>query len=178
MKEKFKDIPWYEWKYAISNLGRVKSLKRKKWFLIEWEKFLKPFINTYLYYDLYKDNKKTKKAMHRLIAESFIWNIEWKVVCHKDDNPLNNNIDNLFIWTQKDNLQDMSNKWRSYNQWKFWKHHDLSKKVNQYTLSWKHIKLWHALRDIERELNINVSSISSCCHWRYKTAWWFIFKFV
>lgn len=28
------------------------------------------------------------------------------LICHKDDNPSNNNLDNLFIGTQKDNMQD------------------------------------------------------------------------
>ena len=31
MKEIFKDIKGYEGIYQISNLGRVKSLERKKW---------------------------------------------------------------------------------------------------------------------------------------------------
>ena len=30
MNEIFKDIPWYRWRYQVSNLGRIFSLP-KKW---------------------------------------------------------------------------------------------------------------------------------------------------
>jgi hypothetical protein len=64
----------------------------------------------------------------------------------------------------------------NFSKWKFWKLHHRAKKVNQYDLDWNFIKTWDSIRDVERELKINNSHISSCCNWKKKTAWWFTWK--
>lgn len=52
--------------------------------------------NGYLVVDLYKDNKREKVPIHRLVAEAFIPNPENKLtVDHIDGNRQNNSIDNL-----------------------------------------------------------------------------------
>lgn len=38
-------------------------------------------------------------------------------VCHRDDNPQNNNADNIFWRTQQDNMKDMWNKGRTPKPW-------------------------------------------------------------
>lgn len=48
-----------------------------------------------------------KFDIHRLVAISFLPNPENKpCVCHVDDNPLNNDVNNLFWGTHNDNMQD------------------------------------------------------------------------
>ena len=48
-----------------------------------------------------------RPAVHRLVAEAFISNPQNKpFVCHKDDNPLNNNVDNLYWGNASTNLKD------------------------------------------------------------------------
>jgi len=106
-------IKWYEWLYKITDNGKVISLNYKwtwkereiKWIKTRW---------WYLQVELYKNCKRKKYFIHRLIAQAFLWfNINSNLcVCHKDDNPKNNNLQNLFIWTQKNNIQDMIKKWR------------------------------------------------------------------
>lgn len=58
-----------------------------------------PFVNVqndYLIVDLYKDNKREKVPIHRLVAEAFIPNPENKLtVDHIDGNRQNNAIENL-----------------------------------------------------------------------------------
>ena len=90
--EEWRDIKGYEGLYQISNKGGVKSLHNKK------EKILKPFKsnNNYLSINLYKNNKLKTYLIHRLVAEAFLPNPDnLPVVNHKDENKLNNNVENL-----------------------------------------------------------------------------------
>ena len=97
--EEWKDIKGYEGIYQISNKGRVKSLNRidsrgRK----RNEKILSPTpINGgYLHLNLYKNGKKKPYLIHRLVAEAFLPNPDnLPVVNHKDENKLNNNVENL-----------------------------------------------------------------------------------
>jgi hypothetical protein len=89
-----KTLNGYEGLYQISNLGRVKSLgnlQNRK------EKLLKTNIrNGYYTTYLYKNNKKKSFLCHRLVAEAFIPNPKnLPQVNHKDENKLNNCVNNL-----------------------------------------------------------------------------------
>lgn len=139
MEEIFIDIKWYEWLYQISNLGRAKSLNYNQ----TWkEKLLKPIIYDKWYPGIHirKNDKYKILKINRLVAQAFLWldiNNRKIFVCHKDDNPLNNRTDNLFLWTRKDNMRDMINKWRSNHQKnkraliKFWKY-----KIEDFDKDW------------------------------------------
>lgn len=118
--EIWEDILWYEWLYQVSNLWNVKSLPKKWSWWHNW-KILKNNISWSWrkIVMLRKNNLWKMFYLHRLVAQAFLWldiNNPKILVCHKDDNPLNNNIKNLFLWTSKDNIQDMIRKWRSISQ--------------------------------------------------------------
>lgn len=98
MKEIWKDIDGYEGLYQISNLGRVKSFRASSKFGKPQELILKPsLINSgYAVVTLYKEKEKHKFQIHRLVAETFIPNpLCLPCVNHKDENKLNNDIENL-----------------------------------------------------------------------------------
>lgn len=106
MDEIWKDIKGYEGLYQISNLGRVKNYERKvricrrgyEGLRIHKERIMKPSINNrgYAFVSLCKDGKYKTKFVHRMVAENFISNPNnYPCVNHKDENPLNNSIDNL-----------------------------------------------------------------------------------
>ena len=104
-EEIWKDIKGYEGLYQISNYGRVKSFGGK----IRSHKndmILKLKIrNTYNVTNLTKNDKKKSFQIHRLVAEAFIPNPNnYPIVNHKDENPLNNYVDNLEWCTQKFNV--------------------------------------------------------------------------
>lgn len=99
MEEIWKDIEGYEGLYQISNLGRVKSLKRTDSLgRLKKERINKPDLSTagYPMITLYKNGKRSRKLIHRLIAIAFIPNPNnYPVVNHKDENPKNYSINNL-----------------------------------------------------------------------------------
>lgn len=119
--EEWRDIPWYEWLYQVSNLWRVKSLYRKINGCIYQSRVILTWISRW-YNQVHLSVWWSRKAffVHRLVAAWFLWldlysfnfGTDWLFVCHKDDNPFNNKSENLFIWTAKDNSTDMSRKWR------------------------------------------------------------------
>lgn len=88
MNEIWKDIENFHL-YEASTFGNIRNKKTKK--------VLKPSINkTYMYVSLLNSDKKNTMLLHRLIAKTFIININNKpTVNHKDHDPSNNNINNL-----------------------------------------------------------------------------------
>jgi hypothetical protein len=180
MIKTWKDIPWYEWLYQVSALWDIKNIK------FNTEKYLvgRKYKTGYSQVVLCKNKKQKAYLVHRLVAQSFLWlditNTKM-LVLHKKESliewRLNNWVDNLFLWTHKDNMKDMVAKWRCKFQWKSWKYHPTSKSVNQYTKEWEFIKtFWNAM-DIQRKIWISQSNISACCRWIQKKAWGFIWKF-
>ena len=97
--EVWKDIEGYEGHYKISNKGNVYSCFSKTNMKIQKRK------NNYKYIDLFKHNKRKRFSIHRLVAQAFIPNIyNYKEINHKDENPLNNNVDNLEWCSHKYNM--------------------------------------------------------------------------
>ena len=92
MKEQFKQIPDFP-KYEISNLGRVKSLYTGKFMSLNLRDGYYGVVLTKTENGI---RKQWRKSIHRLVAESFIPNPEnLPCINHKDENKLNNNIENL-----------------------------------------------------------------------------------
>jgi hypothetical protein len=122
MEEKWKDIKGYEGLYQISNLGRVKRLKRKfqtynhltkryNTRIID-EKILKGTINKgYNRICLTKDGIEKNHFVHRLVIENFVREVkDNENIDHIDCNKLNNNINNLeIVLVQENNLRAFNN---------------------------------------------------------------------
>ena len=95
MNEIWKDIKGYEGLYQVSNLGRVKSLKRTT----TKEHILKYHYTKrgYCRISLFKNGHKKNFFVHLLVMNTFNPNNTDRMlqVNHKDENKLNNCIDNL-----------------------------------------------------------------------------------
>ena len=103
MKEIFKDIKGYEGSYQVSNLGRVKSLKKVN------EIVLKATPSRgYLKVMLYKDGEHKTCSIHQLVAMAFLGHLpngHEIEVDHKDGDKLNNTLANLHILTQEEHTR-------------------------------------------------------------------------
>ena len=89
MEEIWADIEGYEGLYQISNLGRVWSIRKEIYRKVG-------LIGPYLSVSLTKDGHYDTFTIHRLVAKAFIPNpLDLPQVNHKDENPLNNCVDNL-----------------------------------------------------------------------------------
>ena len=108
--EVWKDVKGYEGLYQISNFGRVKSLDRSVMlrgnFYKLKSKILKQTDNGcgYLIVSFSKNNKQTKKYIHRLVAENFLKNKKQEVN-HKNGIKKDNNLKNLEWVTRSENIK-------------------------------------------------------------------------
>lgn len=120
MEEIWRDIPGYEGRYQVSNLGRVKSLPR----VVERRnvlcncisrvtvpgRILKPQkqkISGHLEVKLGRSPAKHYR-IHRLVAEAFLGPCPTGMeVCHNDSDPTNNCVSNLRYDTRHSNRIDM-----------------------------------------------------------------------
>ena len=95
-KEIWRDVVGYEGLYKVSNFGRIKSLPRNG--TVKYERLLRQKVgnNGYCTVALSKHNKTKYKSVHRLVAEAFLDNPkDLPLINHKDENKLNNCVDNL-----------------------------------------------------------------------------------
>ena len=165
-KELWKDIKDYEGHYQVSNWGRIKSIKFGK------ERILKPVTDRhgYLLVSLWKNNKQKTYKVHRLVAEAFIPNpYNLPQVNHKDENPLNNNVNNLEWCNSKYNCNFGTRIERISKR--------RSKTVLQYDLEGNFIKEWKSTHECGRN-GYDQGNVAACCQgklkkhkdsiWRYK----------
>lgn len=176
VKEIWLDIKGYEGQYQISNFGNVKSLSRKIWngkvYASYPEIILKtfPYENKYLNVKLYKNSKLKTYMVHRMVAEYFIPNIlDKREVNHKDGNKHNNHISNLEWVSHKENaIHAFENGLTN------------TKHMDKEIIQLKDgvvINTFKSISEGERQTNIKVCNISSCCHGRQKTAGGYEWRF-
>lgn len=175
MIERWKDIEGYEDLYQISNTGKVRSLDR--YIKIGQNRRIKkgqiikvPIKKGYYQVRLSKNGKRKSFNVHRLVAKAFIPNPNnLPQVNHKDENKLNNNMQNLEWCNALYNniygtrIERVRNK--------------TGKKIIQYDLNGNFIQEFNSLSDIKRKLNYNMTSISNCCKNRTKKSHGYIWKF-
>ena len=113
--EQWRPIPGYEGLYEVSDHGRVKSLGRVTGGPYGSKRRVPPRIlkpgmkrHGHLFVNLYNAEGKTNRTVHTLVAEAFIGPRPAKMyVCHWNDIPDDNRLENLRYATPRENGRDM-----------------------------------------------------------------------
>ncbi len=172
--EIWKDIPNLDNLYAISNFGRLKSHARhltridgRKY--SSDEKIVRTTVNIGGYYSYRPcvNGKMHSVLIHRLVAAAFIPNQDnLPFINHKDENKLNNNVDNLEWRTAKYN----SNYGTCQERRALTLRKNLRPKlptIKQYTLDGELVNTYVGRREIENS-GFNYRSVRNCCcHYVY-----------
>ena len=181
--EKWKDIKGYEGLYQVSNKARIKSLYNYK---RNGTNILKPKIK-HGYYQIGLRKNKIRKwhQLHRLIAEAFIpdksnfksmpyedrskINLDDLVINHKDENKLNNDINNLeWCTTSYNNMYGKRMEIvKSKN----------SKAVIKYNINNQFVEEYSSVADASRQNNVSAGNIVSVCKGRYKQIKGYIYAY-
>lgn len=183
--EVWRDIKGYEGCYQVSNQGKVISLNYS---LRGYSELLTPKVNNkgYAWVELRKDGERKPLLIHRLVAQAFLDNPNnYPLINHKDENKLNNNVENLEWCTHSYNVKYS---WELHPE----KHrrnggirhrkngaYKKSKRVRQIdALSGEIIREYDYLADAKRVLNIkNEYGIRECCYGKRNTAYGYKWEF-
>ena len=188
--EVWRDKKDYEGLYEVSNFGRARSVDRWVKSRNGTVRFCKGRIlklstnkDGYLKVGLWKNGKVKTFKVHKLVAETFLEIPEelkhlkgtrYLQVNHKDENKLNNNVNNLEFCDAKYNSNFGTRNERVAEKNTNGKR---SKKVYQYDLEGNFVREWKSTRECGRN-GFNQGNVVSCCRgklkkykdfiWRYK----------
>lgn len=170
MEEIWKDIEGYEGLYQVSNLGRVKSLRkeaniRNGGIRSCSERILKQRTACgYKMVNLNKNNHQYTYRVHTLVMLAFVGERpEGMEIDHKDNNRSNNKVENLRYVTSQENTNNPNS--------------SITKAVAQCSLQGEFIRKWKSAREVERLLGFNHSSITQCCKGNYTTAYGYQWRY-
>lgn len=157
---------WKQYKntnYEVSNLGNVRRIGAKKNRKIQDSE--KGYKTVYLY----KNQKRKKFLVHRLVAEAFIPNPDnLPQVNHKDEVKSNNCVDNLEWCSAKYNINYGTRTERAVNK--------ISIPVSQYDLQGNLINTYKSTREADRQTGIAQQNISKCMRGERYTAGGYVWK--
>lgn len=124
MTEKWLPVVGFEGIYEVSDLGRVRSLRRKVWqprgagfWRTQESRILKPSVaRGYLRVTLRDSGVVSSQAVHRLVLTAFVGPCPSGMeACHFDDDPTNNQLSNLRWDTPSANHRDRTRNGRNPN---------------------------------------------------------------
>ena len=180
MKEKWKDIPNWEGYYQVSNLGRIKSVARSYKRYDKHEVQLKSkILRTFDMYDgtkvnLSRNGSHVNTSVAKVVAHAFVPGYRPKTTySFKDSDVHNNNATNL-EWVTFSESRERA---KTLKRGPVTKPKTPARRVAQYNMSGRLIKVWNNAIEIEQECGISIANISRSCNlkrshaadsqWRY-----------
>lgn len=181
--EEWRPLNGHDGRYEISSFGRIKGYGRqnKKDRIRVLKQNLKK--NGYLYIEIHKNLIQSTKRVHRLVLLTFMENPENKpYVNHKDSCRSNNRLKNLEWSTAKENSEHAKKKGRLKGSrsmlGKIGKLNIKSKKVGQYDMSNRLIKVFYGTLEAGRETKIQPVNIGKVCRNERITAGGYKWKYI
>lgn len=162
--EQWRPIKGYEGIYVVSNLGNIRSVKKKI--------YRKQRLERYKRAELSKNGIRKVYLVHRLVAIAFVDNPDnKKQVNHKDGNKHNNISINLEWCSHSENMQHA-------HQQGYYKKSILQKghPVKQYDKKGNFVKEYLSAMDAERATNIPNANINKCLKNKRFSAGGYIWK--
>ena len=179
-REEWRDIKIANGDYQISNLGRVKSVKRRTADNARFvrERILKTRINKqgYEYVNLQICGKRKAVKIHREVAKAFLANPNnYAEVNHKDENKANNVVDNLEWCDRTYNARYGTARARAI-QSRMKSHLN---EIDQYTLDGVFVKRWISPISVEKETKkqMRATNIIACCRRKTKKSYGYIWRY-
>lgn len=174
MSKEWKEIKGYEGRYLISSSGDVISLNyrgTKLAKLLTWK------VNNkgYPWVELRGNGVRDIRLIHRLVAEAFLDNPEGlETVNHKDENPLNNHVDNLEWCSRSYNVRYSLERHpeRKVRNGKF-----SSVAIIQLDLEGNIIREWENARTVFLETGMSDHSIREVCRGNRHTAHGYLWRY-
>ena len=154
--------------YEVSNLGKIKNKTTGR--------IRKTSINNkgYEQFIVYIDKKPKTFYVHRVVANNFLENFNnLPEVNHKDENKLNNCVDNLEWCDGCYNLHYGTRIERIINKKK-----PIYIKIIQKDKNKNIIKIWKNIDEIVCNNNYHRSNIYKCCQGKLKTAYGYIWDYL
>lgn len=162
--EIWKDIKGYEGLYQVSNFGNVRRYKTGKQKMVYKQ-------HGYYNITLFKNGEDKHFRVSRLVAIAFLHNPDnLPEVNHKDENKLNNNVENLEFCTRKYNVNYGTGVQRRAKA--------RSIPVVQKTKEKNIIKKYHSLVQASKETGICHSCIWKCVNGKRKSAGGYLWESV
>lgn len=181
----FRDIPWYEWLYAITNDGRVWWYWKTTWTNRDWI-WLKPTTMKGWYKHIVLSKKWEKMKwflVHRLVAIAFIPNQNNKPFVNHIDSVRDNNLaDNLEWCTAKENTKHWILKWNIDIDEHIKIMTTRSRQINSMPVikcdkSWNELCVYRSVTEAWKISGHDRNGISECARWLKKYHSWFIWKY-
>lgn len=152
--------------YQVSNIGRVKRSKKDKEKIIRQQKTN----SGYLSVSIYKCGKQYRKNVHRLVADAFLRNEnELPFVNHKDENKLNNSVENL-EWCSADYNMNYGTINKRISDKRKERTSVKKKPVVQFIGDGKNGIIFESISSAAKETGTQRTSILNCCKGTQKTA--------
>ena len=181
-----KDVKGYEGQYAITSCGKVWSYKSKKFLAVDYDD------KGYARVEIWKNGKRKKCRVHRLVAEAYIPNPENKPqVNHLNEVKTANYVSNLVWATAEENINYGTHNERVSKSMKKYmsnpKHREhISNKMKEYMSNPAHRenvrqkvskpvycveldRVFESQKEAAAELGIHQNNLSLCCNGKLKT---------
>ena len=175
MEEIWKDIPGFEGRYQVSNLGHIRRLaytykKNNRWGVFDYKNtpgIQREWIGKDGYHRVslsIEEGKRKNLLVHRLVAIAFLDggsdNLD---VNHIDENKDHNYLSNLEWVTRKQNLNHGTHNARATA-------HNVRRAVVQMTKTGEFVAEYGSQLEASKKTGIDVGSISNACKGKTKSA--------